>query len=198
LLFCEYSARDAVQADLANNIGNTSTYGRSIEIAIVIEAALFERSQRTCGQHYTTYSAKLLTELKHPQSGQFTQQRLLVGQIRPSAWVEEVESNIFNICGESVAFSLFPKIPVKSPKKKKQKSWIKNAKRMTTTSSNRLPKRKPLSSPRKLSRQFLSHLLPSPWFDILLIGSISKFVCGQVTASPVAVVAAPSAWNKVV
>jgi len=30
----------------------------------------------------------------------------------------------------------------------------------------------------------------------LLIGSISKFICGQVTASPVAVVAAPSAWNK--
>jgi hypothetical protein len=83
------AARDAVQRDLAQNIGNASTMSHSIGIAIACENTLYERSNRTTSSHYTQGAAKLLTELKNPQGGQYLQQRMLVGALRPNLFVEE-------------------------------------------------------------------------------------------------------------
>jgi len=84
------SDRNAVQKQLAENIGNPSTLSRSVDLAIQIESVLFTRSNNSTGTHYTTYSKALLEALKHPQSGMHTQQRLLVGALRPALWAEEV------------------------------------------------------------------------------------------------------------
>ena len=82
--------RDNAQQSLAKVIGNDSTRPRSIELAIRIENALYERVACRTDDKYPSHLASLVEKFtKNPQAGYEINAKLLTGMVTPEKWVEE-------------------------------------------------------------------------------------------------------------
>lgn len=85
-----HEGRDKAQVDLSQAIGNDSTRSRSIELAIRVENALFERVLRRVEAEYRSGLQEMITKLKEPGRGMELNGQLLAGLLSPENWVEQV------------------------------------------------------------------------------------------------------------
>jgi len=81
--------RNQAQQDLSKVIGNESTRPRSIELAIRIENALFERVGKKVEAKYSGFVKSFVEKFTDPRSSFDLNSRLLTGILSPDKFVEE-------------------------------------------------------------------------------------------------------------
>eukprot|EP01006_Ploeotia_vitrea_P051577 TRINITY_DN67579_c4_g3_i1.p1 TRINITY_DN67579_c4_g3~~TRINITY_DN67579_c4_g3_i1.p1 ORF type:complete len:373 (-),score=229.32 TRINITY_DN67579_c4_g3_i1:837-1955(-) len=81
------ATRDKAQSVLFKHIGNASTRPRSIELAIRIEARLFDQCGKRTSELYKKTYRTLVTRLKDEKKGFDLNRRLLTGELAPEKWV---------------------------------------------------------------------------------------------------------------